>query len=165
MQKVLLLVLCSIPMVLRGQSIERSVIGSAGATTNQLSWQLEWTLGEPAVKAHRSANGSLSEGFHQPLFSVLPTTASNRGDIRVRCFPVPTTGTLRVAVELNGAASAVDCLLFDQSGRIVRTLSRNRSDFIEDFDLSGLAAGVYRLVFRSEQSGLLYTESIVKHDK
>lgn len=54
----------------QAQSIERSVIGSAGSTLSNASVSLDFTVGEIAVTTITDGTTTLSQGFHQPSLSL-----------------------------------------------------------------------------------------------
>ncbi|MEL6124490.1 MAG: hypothetical protein AAFR14_12300, partial [Bacteroidota bacterium] len=98
----LCLLICGcIPLFTRAQSIESSIISSAGGDISKMNVGLSWTLGESAITAYHNKTSSLLEGFLQsPTSSVAAFTTnvvqtSTHRDISV--FPNPATDMIYIS--------------------------------------------------------------------
>jgi hypothetical protein len=60
----------------------------------------------------------------------------------VRVYPNPTSGQVYVNLP-NGATQEVMVQLMDASGRVVRTAQLSNNQNAVEFDLSGMASGLY----------------------
>ncbi len=121
-----------------GQTIERSVIASAGNTFTNSSLAIDWTIGETAIATSTSTNTILTQGFHQSSSNA--TSISSINIEGLMCFPNPTNDIFNFQYS-NAATNAVVTLL-DQNGRLVKEEKWNTSNTMV-WDLSNLAAGVY----------------------
>lgn len=115
------------------------VIGSGGqyfqSAPNQPS--LIATTGEMMVSA-RSANYSLTEGFHQVFLRVTPIAEPTDSDWIVNVYPNPTSGFM--TIETN---RALQCRLFNMQGQAVSSLQHFATT--QSWDISFLTSGTYVL--------------------
>lgn len=73
-KKIVISLLFSLVIFIRpcmSQSIERSVVASAGDYYESANVSLSWTLGEIATETYSSANNILTQGFQQPDISLV----------------------------------------------------------------------------------------------
>lgn len=166
--KKLLIFCCCISLYFGGatQSLDRSVIGSAGETTKQGDFQLDWTLGETAISTYSHSEGQITEGFHQPYISVLPISEQEgvtiRQDARFVIFPNPTSAKVQVRATLE-ETETVHLFLFDALGRQVMPVTKTSGQLDQALDLETYQAGTYLLIIRDEHGSILHHAKIVKH--
>jgi hypothetical protein len=85
--KNLLFLLCFIPNLLFGQTLQRSVLPSAGSSDNP---QLQWTLGEVATTVISGSSFTLYQGFQQPIQTTVVAGCAINGTIRTENgTPIP----------------------------------------------------------------------------
>lgn len=83
------------------QSLERSVVASAGSYGESSSLSLSYTLGETAVSTLKGADITLSQGFQQASIKDDSQVGIEKANdaLSIRAFPNPTSG--EVILELN----------------------------------------------------------------
>ncbi len=57
-------------VVLNAQSVSPEVIASAGESFQGTSMKIDWTLGEIAVTTIQNGERVITQGFHQPYFTI-----------------------------------------------------------------------------------------------
>lgn len=155
-------------VILHGQSLERSVLGSAGTEVRSGDVQVAWTLGETAVLDRKSTQGHLTEGFHQALLRVIPQAAvlpdfigpSSSPTFVWQVYPVPAQST--VAVSTTGLTESALLQLIDSQGRLLWSGELPANDTGQVIDLSGEPAGHYWLVARNQQKEVMGSAQIIK---
>lgn len=165
MKKVLIgTVLALFAYGLRGQSLDRWVVGSAGAVEQQTAYALEWTVGEVAVSYHHSSLSELAEGFHQTAVSVLSFSSDSEQPLfrQVKVFPNPTAASVFIRAGLD-ADRQVRVLLFDGNGKLLPASFSTTGPVDREVDLGPYPPGVYRLIMRDLQGQNLYVRQIIKH--
>jgi hypothetical protein len=154
--------------ILHGQSLERTVLGSAGTDIRSGDVQLSWTLGETAVLDRNSTQGRLTEGFHQARLQVISQAAVLPDFIEPsfspafvwQVFPVPAQST--VAVSTTGLTEPALLQVFDSQGRLLWSGLLPANDGGQVIDLSGEPAGHYWLVARNQQKEVMGSAQIIK---
>lgn len=151
---------------LRGQRLERYVIGSAGFALQNTGLQLSFTVGEPVVGGHQTPGLQLHQGFQQAVIATI-TGMDAPGDVGViTAYPNP----LDVSLFLEATtpdAHELSWEIFDLNGRHVFGTRRFESDegSRQQIDVGNLAAGIYFLVFRTREGRAVKTIKLQKYPK
>ena len=125
------------------QSISPAVVSSAGAEGQAGAVQVSWTVGENTVSTLTSSTVVITEGFHQPFLAV-ESISSYDLSAEVKVYPNPTQASLWLEIERQGASVLVITLI-DVSGKLISSQSSTSPSDRLEFDLTGLATGVYSL--------------------
>lgn len=109
-----------------------------------------YTIGETFIQTRIDSKQVLSEGLHQPIFSLFEIETNN--DFKINVYPNPTTGR----VELNHNLSKISVLIFDKRGRTMEVrLEDNRIINLSHYD-----QGVYSMIIMS-RGKKVYTSKII----
>lgn len=141
-----------------GQSLDRTVIGSAG-THNETAEgiSLDFTVGEIAVAL--LGNGPfVAEGFHRSALSIVVSTEAPSSNWTVRIFPNPVTNWLQIELPETGAFNAQ---LNATNGQLLWQASLRAHS--HQINLQTLPAGTYWLSIHNEK-GEQQSFQIVKVD-
>lgn len=162
MKKILFILLaCSLAPHIRGQSLERSVLGAAGKADANKTFRLEWTLGEVAVSRFEHPDGELNEGFHQSYLSVESDQTLTTSDRRFQIYPNPVSADLFVKAKLR-ANEQVRLRLIDPTGRQLLPDRLTGGLVDEQLDLQRFPAGHYYLLVLSAKGKVLQSAKILK---
>lgn len=138
---------------IKAQNLSPTVINSSGGTIQNSSYSLEWALGELAISTLNSPNNLLTQGFIQPIVSIVGVYEHFDKD-RFYAFPNP------VSDELNFRTDISDISIIwiqDFSGRLVF-----KTCFRESINLQSLNNGVYTVSLFNSQNQFLYGFKIIK---
>lgn len=162
MKKILfILFTCSLAPYIRGQSLERSVLGAAGKADANKGIRLEWTLGEVAVSRYEYSGRELNEGFHQPYLAVESDQILATADQRFQIYPNPVSAELFVKAKLR-ANEQVRLRFIDPTGRQLLP-DRNTGGLVdEQLDLQRFPAGHYYLLVLNAKGKVLQSAKILK---
>ncbi|HRC33067.1 MAG TPA: T9SS type A sorting domain-containing protein [Bacteroidia bacterium] len=149
------------------QTIQRSVIGSAGGTTTAGSITLSSTVGETFTNKLTTANGSIKQGFQQGNILIarianteLPATISEaktiapekvETELMLNIFPNPTTDFVNIATETD---EQINLTVIDAQGKIIKQLQHSSTQ--TQIDFTQLTAGTYFIVAQSANSRNTY---------
>jgi len=171
--KVLLFLLCAIPICLSGleaQSVSQSVIASDGGSGKGAGVQLDYTLGELAVDRLTGQQVSMTEGFHQPFLMVEPVEGDpsvTGGSKSIEPEPIISLTPNPVATELmvkfaQPAPKTITLDVRDANG--IRVLQKQLEPIHGDspIDVSGFLPGVYYFHFTSAGQHIQSTYKISK---
>lgn len=148
--------------ILSAQSLEKQVIGAAGASVSNGSISLDFTVGEAAVTTLSQANFILTQGFHQ---GEMMTTSVNGLPVSVayKIFPNPTADKLWL--EMTGDELDLYVLLYTEIGQPLSLTKRHIKgvgQWQDHFDLSKVSTGLYLLVFTDANGNWLASQKFIK---
>ncbi len=132
---------------LHAQSIERQVIGAAGASFNNSTIVLDFTVGEIVITTVKDDTFVLTQGFHQSPYTIL--TIDPDTPTIFSMYPNPTSGL--VFIEGDGI---LETEIYATTGQKVYSTKAT------SFDLTHLSSGVY--IARILTTTKLITKRIVK---
>lgn len=151
-----------IPFVLDAQSIERKVIATAGTSVVVGNIQVDYTVGETVVQTSIAGNLIVTQGFQQGNLIATGVTGLP-ARVSYRVFPNPTTA--EILVELEGPKLDYYAAIANLAGQALGDLEHHfngTGKLQRTFDLSGMPAGVYLLVFKDHLGKPLTSVKVVK---
>ena len=159
---ILLILLGSLAFASKSQSLDRTVIGSAGGVDVAGDISLEWTLGEFSAGSSTNNNGFYTMGFHQPLLQIklLPFTTAHT-DYRINIAPNPVLSVLNVTW-LSESDAMIYLRLSEVQGKTLLTKSANGRSGSLLLQMSNIPSGVYLLEVRNSKGLLIHTFQVVK---
>lgn len=163
---------CTAQLV-NAQTIQRSVIGSAGNTTTTGTIVLSSTVGETFTSKLTSANGSIKQGFQQGNISIarianteLPATILEsktlatekmETELTLNIFPNPTTDFVNITTETD---EQINLTVIDAQGKIIKQLQHSSNQ--TQIDFTNFNAGTYFIVALSENGNSRNTYKVIK---
>lgn len=127
------------------QSLQRTVVSTAGGFNAASIMSLEYTIGEVVVGDVKTSSVRLNQGYNQVVVdSQAVSVSSLKSSTEIMIFPNPASTTLSVQtkVELN-------VVIIDMTGKIVGE-SKLLESGLNEISVSHLAAGVYYLQIKDE---------------
>ena len=127
------------PLCLHGQSIQQSVIGSAGGEFNKANASVSWTIGEVMTETYVHSNAILTQGFHQGNLIINRTEEESLPDLTLKAYPNPVVDILLIESPVVGLKYRI----IDVNGKVI---SNGIFDTVhEEMDFSNLPPGMYFL--------------------
>lgn len=115
----------------------------------------------------RNNNGNLEIYFARvPVGPQVPTAIRplSLNGVDMKASPNPTSGPVRLTLELEAGEGAVGLLLFAPNGQLVKTFlaagSFTAGNHILELDFSGLSPGTYFLALKTERGNLIQTIAV-----
>ena len=150
----ILLLLSGLPA--RSQVLLPSVFASAGDEFRNAAFgSLEWTLGEPVTETFRNGD-MLTQGFHQPFFTIVSVSPLTATDLQVKVYPNPFDG--EITVEVTPFPDGMILSVFSLQGQ--RILETTLAEPVQTILLDKVPSGTYLLVIR--QASFIYRSLIVE---
>lgn len=114
-----------VAVVINAQSIERSVVGSAGSFIDNGSLSINSTVGEVAVATFSAGSFVLIQGYQQSQES-FSSVNQKQIDVSYKLYPNPTKGLAKL--ELNAGNNPVNLVVsvYGEDGKLVN------SKFVKD---------------------------------
>ena len=159
MSRVGVILFCTL---LHAQSIERSVVGSAGTSNDTAGYSISYTVGEPVVSTLISPSNYLTQGFQQPTPSKrLRDTLFQPESPRLSDTPISPVGDRLTQTPYPSAKDSLD-----QTTRhpILRESSDGRNWYLSfssrQMSSLGRFSGKIRLVLLNAKNQVLVKKSI-----
>ena len=145
MRNIIAIVLAvSMVSLLHSQSVEPTVLASAGASGSSGDNSVEWTMGELSIQTLSNGDLNLTQGFHQPNV-LLVSIDDDAPEVGLKIFPNPTQDQL--IIEYLGEQE-LEFSLHDMRG--VQALTGGISTGSHSVDVRLLPAGHYQLTIIKE---------------
>lgn len=128
------------------QSSSPEIVSSAGETYQGSSMQIDWTLGELAITTIQNSSQQITQGFHQPYYTITSVSELPQEIGEIKVYPNPTSD--RIEMKLNFDQSrTVNIQLIDLSGKLIWTGEQIGSQIEEMKNIENLTSGTYFLNF------------------
>lgn len=131
------------------QSLDRSIISSAGEYSLTPRYTLDWTMGEFAVETISTLGKMYTQGFHQPLQIISTTATVARTGVvyNISIAPNPVTSILNFSISSVNTIR-VFVTIADIHGVIYKQYNVSSANGSLQIDMTGLTAGTYTLTVR-----------------
>ena len=147
-----------VPLFSVSQTMSPSVLGCSGDSYSNNTIIIDFTIGEIVIETLQPATTPLplfynifTQGFHQEILKISPTTINNYTSIS-KVYPNPTTSIVNVELEKNISA---DVLVYDVNGKLIISDFIYNSNF-KSIDFSLLNQGNYFLHILSNYNKTIY---------
>ena len=138
MKKLLIFFLIAIPLLAKGQKVDRHVTAAGGDYYEAASTNISWTLGEIAVGNYIVGDLLLTQGFHQGNMEVTSIGDFQAG-FALKAYPNPVLDILIVETEKQD----LNYRLIDIYGKVLKNGTIETSSFKLDF--TSYPSGIYFL--------------------
>jgi len=143
------------------QGSNPEIVSSAGETFQGNNMQIDWTLGELAITTIQNSSQQVTQGFHQPNYTItsIDELPQKIGEIKV--YPNPTSD--RIEMKLNFDQNRnIKIQLKDFNGRLIWSTEINVSQIEHVENISNLPNGNYFLTFLIDNNKSFQTFKIQK---
>lgn len=138
------------------QTIERSVLASAGSSYTNSNYSIDWTMGESTVNTGSSGTYSVTQGFHQFYFKTggKEETSIIKG---LKYYPNPTSNS--IILEFTHSSETALINIYDLNGKLLLNQDWNTFKCIS-IDLSTYPCGIYyfQLILDGKSNGIKITK-------
>lgn len=156
MKTAILAIFVALPFSLAfGQSVERSVIASAGDYRSAGNISISWTLGETVIQTVTAGSVMLTQGFQQPGSATNSLKELIKSSITV--FPNPSNGLFKINLAGFNDLDQLIIYVYDAAGKQVALKNINVVSGAAGLDLTSLPEGVYTVHFSSSNQAVSAT--------
>jgi hypothetical protein len=146
-----------------GQSSSPNIISTSGQTYQGNSIQLDWTLGEVAVRTLENSNQQLTQGFHQPYYKITSIVELPSAFGKVEVYPNPVSKQLNISLSLE-QTQKVQYQLINLQGKILYQEMMEGKVINDEISLEQIPSGSYFLRVQIVSSSIQFeTFKIQKH--
>ena len=136
--KIIIYLMCLLPVLAFGQKVEPEALSSAGDHMEVTNLNLDWTLGENAVETIGTGDNRLTQGFQQGDLNYTTSIVTVLPEFALRAFPNPTTQFLILEKD---NAEPYQVWMTDVQGVVV--MKKTITNYQTEINLSGLPSGMY----------------------
>jgi hypothetical protein len=136
----------------------QTVIASAGNFVSGTSVSLSWTMGEALTETFSSANSVLTQGFHQPDFTVSEVSEFVGKNPEIRVYPNPVVEYLNIDFGTTGEEYIIS--LYDMNGNVI--LNKPVMSGQTTISVGQLACSSYLLYVKDAKGEILKTWKIAR---
>ena len=138
------------------QTIQNSVISSAGGSGSSSNVKMDYTIGETVIETFSAGGHALTQGFHQTNLTLVAIENVQLFP-EISVYPNPTSEFVNLDIPAN--YNALDISMYDVTGKLLRTKA-NASGLVT-FDVNDLATGIYYLQVLNPKSKDLKTFKLI----
>lgn len=154
------LYVCFLPCCL-AQDKDLNVVATAGSNYEAGNLVLDWTLGEVLIQTLENPAVIVTQGFHQPQYSLVAVQAipADKGVICV--LPNPFSNGFELKMNFKNFEKGI-VQLYTMDGNILWKKSFKGKDLLEKYDATGLPSGTYMLAVSLSDDLFIKTYTILK---
>lgn len=146
-------------LAIMAQNADQQVIASAGGHYEDSEIQVSWTLGETVISTIESTDYTLTQGFHQPTYTVTEIKEKSHENFNVKVFPNPSTDIINISVT-DQDINALEINLMSVEGKSL--INQDILGTAGTIDLSGIAPGSYMISVKEQDGNMIKTFVIIK---
>ena len=162
MKIILLLLLCSsiVPCCF-AQDKDLNVVAVAGSSYEASGLGLDWTLGEVIIQTLENPSVIVTQGFHQPLYSLVAIHAIPEEVGVISVLPNPFSDTFEIKMDFKKSEKGT-IHLYTMDGSILWRKTFDGKDLLEKYDAAVLPSGSYMLAVSITDDSIIQTYTILK---
>ena len=141
------------------QRLSPEIVSSVGATYQGASMQIDWTLGELAVTTLQNSTQQVTQGFHQPVYSVTSIHELTVEAGQIKVYPNPASDFVNIEIEPEYLGKTELTLYSMQGQRLYR---QSINQITERMSIRHLPPGTYILMVK-HADGRRLSQRIVKY--
>jgi hypothetical protein len=126
----------------KAQTVMPQVVSSSGGSGQNAQGSLDWTIGEAVTATVSSGNSTLTQGFQQPILTLITSQNENNFLADVLVYPNPTADFVTLKFE-QGTSSHFNFKIFDMAGKLVNEGRATNTN--PNISFQGLASGQYTM--------------------
>lgn len=159
-KSILIIILVFAGFTLYGQQISSDVIVSSGDNfTSSSGISLSFSIGESVTETFSGSTVTLSQGFQQGYYEVIPLSINETIQVDMNVFPLPASDY--ITIELGEIGEKYFAEIYDINGRTV--LSEELTSESTNLNLMNFSTGTYILVVTDNKKNTLKSMQIIKN--
>jgi hypothetical protein len=159
MKKIVLIIIMTLGFILAyGQSLDLTVIATAGEYFQGTNATLSWTLGEPMIETFSSSSNILTQGFQQSKYIINNIYENPANDFIINIYPNPANDIINI--DFTAKTTSLYAEVYDLLGKQV--IRKELVELHEYLDMTNLVASEYLLTISSKEGKIIKTYKILK---
>lgn len=140
------------------QTIQNSVISSAGGSASAGNVKMDYTLGETVIETFTAGGNTLTQGFHQTNLTLV---AIENVELfaEISIYPNPTSEF--VNIDIPADYKLMDISMYDVTGKLLK--NKTNASGLVTFNVNDLATGTYYLQVINPKNQQLKTFKLIKN--
>ncbi len=161
MQLVYCLLFFGVYQSAHSQVNELEIVASAGNSFEANNLFLDWTIGEPIISTLEQPDQVLTQGFHQPIYTIVSLKPLNSAIVSVEVFPNPFIAEVMIKASFSEFETG-KLELFNLSGQSIWTHTFEGMDLLSQCPASSLSSGTYLLVLSIPEKKIIHSYKLLK---
>lgn len=116
----LLIILIAAANIAKTQSVSMYLIGTAGDSYKNSTYQLDWSLGEILTETYTGTQYSLTQGLHQGNYTITSIIDIPQSNFTIIVYPNPASNYLVIDIK-NGKPEDIIYSFTDINGRLIQS--------------------------------------------
>ena len=143
------------------QKIYPQILSSSGNSYQTNTMTIEWTLGELAITTINGPTSMITQGFHQPRYTITAIDELSQAIGKISVYPNPTSDEVHMTMTFDKIMS-VQVRLTDSNGRLLWNKKYVGQNMDESTSFRNLPNGNYFLSFSVKGKNFSQTFKIQK---
>jgi hypothetical protein len=159
MNKLLILSLILVKAsLINAQKPIQQLVSSAGDSHYNQSYQMDWSVGEIAIKTLNESSFAINQGFHQVQIDISTLINNTDSKIMLKLFPNPTSSIINLTTNTN--YNQLNINIKTLAGTIIHNESVHKNTW--RFDLTNYPTGVY-IIQVNNKKRILKSFKVIKN--
>ncbi len=142
------------------QSLDLTVVATAGDYFQGTNTSLSWTLGEPVIETFSNSGNILTQGFQQSKYIINNIYENPVNDFIINIYPNPANDIINI--DFSAKTTSLYAEVYDLLGKQV--IRKELVELHEYLDMTNLVASEYILIISNKEGKILKTSKILKVD-
>jgi hypothetical protein len=143
------------------QDKELNVVAAAGSSYEVGDLVLDWTLGEVIIQTLENPSIIVTQGFHQPLYSLVAVHAIPEEKGLISVLPNPFSDAFEIKMKFKNSEKGT-VQLYTMDGSLLWKKTFDGKDLLEKYNATGLPSGSYMLSVSLSDDSFIQTYTILK---
>jgi hypothetical protein len=159
MKKIVLIIVMTVGFTLAHcQSLDLTVVATAGDYFQGTNTSLSWTLGEPVIETFSNSGNILTQGFQQSKYIINNIYENPANDFIINIYPNPANDIINI--DFTAKTTSLYAEVYDLLGKQV--IRKELVELHEYLDMTNLVASEYLLTISSKEGKIIKTYKILK---
>ena len=147
-------------LILAGSIVSaQQVVSSSGDSQSAAAVEVSWTLGEAVIETFIGGSNTLTQGFHQPKFSITAVSKILYPGLEIKVFPNPTPDL--ITIQFSDYVEGSRFWLYDLRGKLLENKLISSAD--TEINMRNYASGQYILKLTNKSRQSIQTFQIIKY--
>lgn len=143
------------------QDKDLNIVAAAGSSYEAGAIALDWTLGEVIIQTLENPSVIVTQGFHQPLYTLVVVHAIPEDKGVISVLPNPFSDAFEIKMNFKNKEKG-SVQLYTMEGNLLWKKSFYGKDLLEKYDATILPSGSYILAVSLSNDSFIQTFTILK---
>lgn len=143
------------------QGQDMHIVATAGAVYQTADLQLDWTLGETVIHTLENSSAMITQGFHQPEYTLVAVHPFPVKTGELLVWPNPFDNEFEMSLSLETPQKGMIGLV-DMAGKQIWNSAFEGQVWQEKFSATSIPSGQYILTVTPAEGAIIYSYQMIK---